>query len=660
MPFLAETAAAAGPDISEQVLWAILCAPLIAWGLIVLGGRKYPTIAGYLAIAGVGAACILSYVTLFNAIDADGSIATHTHEWFTAGGLTVNLGVRIDGLTAVMLVVVTSVSLLVQLYSTGYMDGDHGEGRYFAHMCLFTFSMLGLVLADNLFQIFIFWELVGLCSYLLIGFWFHKPSAAAAAKKAFITTRIGDLGLLAALLLIFRETGNFDVAAIQHWATDPGTDGTLITLFALGIFAGAAGKSAQFPLHVWLPDAMEGPTPVSALIHAATMVAAGVYLVARFFPVFEATSDARDAVAWIGATTAILAATIALVQTDFKRVMAYSTISQLGYMMMALGTLGYVAAIFHLFTHAFFKALLFLGTGSVNHSTNTFDMRKMGGLKKYMPITYWTFLIGSLSLAGIFPLAGFWSKDEILLDAWRENRGLWAVGVTVAFMTAFYMFRAIFLTFHGEYKGGEPVDHHDEDSHFHGDPAHPHESAWVMTLPLILLSVPAVIAGWFAYHETFANFINHALPELPHHEGGSDTTTIAGFTLSVSIALSSTAVALAGIGVAYAIYMKKWVTSESIRSTFAPFAILFENKYYLDKLYEDVLITRVFQGGWNRLLQANDKYVVDGIVNGSARIAREASTRLRTIQTGQVQGYGLGIAAGVIVIVLAVYTANPL
>ena len=389
-------------------------------------------------------------------------------------------------------------------------------------------------------------------------------------------------------------------------------------------------------------------------------VAAGVYLVARFFPVFEATSDARDVVAWIGATTAILAATIALVQTDFKRVMAYSTISQLGYMMMALGTLGYVAAIFHLFTHAFFKALLFLGTGSVNHRTNTFDMRKMGGLKKYMPITYWTFMIGSLSLAGIFPLAGFWSKDEILLDAWRENRGLWAVGVTVAFMTAFYMFRAIFLTFHGEYKGGEPVDHHDEDSHFHGDPAHPHESAWVMTLPLILLSVPAVIAGWFAYHETFANFINHALPELPHHEGGSDTTTIAGFTLSVGIALSSTVVALAGIGVAYAIYMKKWVTSESIRSTFAPFAILFENKYYLDKLYEDVLVTRVFQGGWNRLLQANDKYVVDGIVNGSARVAREASNRLRTIQTGQVQGYGLGIAAGVIVIVLAVYTANPL
>ncbi len=651
MPFLAETAAAGIPDISEQVLWAILCAPLIAWVLIVVQGRKYPAIAGYLAIAGIGAACILSYVTLFNVMDADGGIATHTHEWFRAGPLLVDLGVRVDGLTAVMLVVVTSVSLLVQVYSTGYMDGDHGEGRYFAHMCLFTFSMLGLVLADNLFQIFVFWELVGLCSYLLIGFWFHKPSAAAAAKKAFITTRIGDLGFLAALLLIFRETGDFNVAVIQEWAKSPATDGTLVTLFALGLFAGAAGKSAQFPLHTWLPDAMEGPTPVSALIHAATMVAAGVYLVARFFPVFEATSDAREVVAWIGAVTALLAATIALVQTDFKRVLAYSTISQLGYMMMALGTLGYVAAIFHLFTHAFFKALLFLGSGSVNHSTNTFDMRKMGGLKKYMPITYWTFLIGSLSLAGIFPLAGFWSKDEILLDAWRNNRGLWAIGLAVAFMTAFYMFRAIFLTFFGEYKGGEPVDHHDEDSHFHGDPAHPHESPWAMALPLVLLSVPAIAAGWLAYDHTFADFINHALPELPHHEGSS---------FEIGIAITSTIVALAGIGAAYAIYMKQWVTSESIRSTFAPLAIVFENKYYLDKLYEDLFVTRIFQRGWNRLLELNDRYVFDGIVNGSARVARDASSRLRTIQTGQIQSYGLGIAAGVVVIVLAVYAANPL
>ncbi len=339
MPFL-ETAAAEGPSIAEGMLWAIIAAPLIAWALIVVYVRKVPQFAGYLAILGVGVAMVISYIALFSAIDVDGAKAVYTHEWFTAGPLTVNLGVRIDGLTAVMLVVVTSVSFLVQIYSQGYMAGDPGYGRYYAHMCLFTTSMLGLVLADNLFMMFMFWELVGLCSYLLIGFWFHKPSAAAAAKKAFIVTRVGDLGLLAALLLIWREAGTFDVTAIQEWAGSGESRDWIVTLFALGIFAGAAGKSAQFPLHVWLPDAMEGPTPVSALIHAATMVAAGVYLVARFFPVFEASQDASDTVAWIGAITAIMAATIALVQTDFKRVLAYSTVSQLGYMMLALGVFG--------------------------------------------------------------------------------------------------------------------------------------------------------------------------------------------------------------------------------------------------------------------------------------------------------------------------------
>jgi len=286
----------------------------------------------------------------------------------------------------------------------------------------------------------------------------------------------------------------------------------------------------------------------------------------------------------------------------------------------------------------------------VNHSTNTFDMRKMGGLKRFMPITYWTFMIGSLSLAGIFPLAGFWSKDEILLDAWRENRALWVIGISVAFMTAFYMFRAIFLTFHGEYKGGEPVDHHDEDSHFHGDPAHPHESPWVMTIPLLLLSVAAIGAGWLAYDHMFKDFIEAALPEVHDH----------GSTFEIGIAISSTIVALAGIATAYAIYMKKWVTSESIRATAAPLAIVFENKYYLDRLYEDVLVTRLFQGGWNRLLAANDKYVVDGIVNGSGRLVSSASSRMRSIQTGQIQSYGLGIVAGVVVIVVAVFAANPL
>ncbi|MFN0147074.1 MAG: NADH-quinone oxidoreductase subunit L [Dehalococcoidia bacterium] len=650
-----ETAAGV-PDIKEWVLWAIIASPLVAWAVLVAYARKFAAIAGWVAILGVGAACVLSYVTLFSAIDADGGILQHTHEWFRAGDLSVFIGVRLDGLTAVMLVVVTSVSLLVQVYSTGYMKGDPGVGRYFAHMCLFTFSMLGLVLADNLFMIFIFWELVGLCSYLLIGFWFHKPSAAAAAKKAFIVTRIGDLGLLAALLLVWTRADTFDISAIQEWAHSGEPAGWIVTLFALGVFAGAVGKSAQFPLHVWLPDAMEGPTPVSALIHAATMVAAGVYLVARFFPVFEVSTDASHVVAWVGAVTALIAATIALVQTDFKRVMAYSTVSQLGLMMLGLGAFGYVAAIFHLFTHAFFKALLFLCSGSVNHSTNTFDMRLMGGLRKTMPITFVTCVIASLSLAGLFPLAGFFSKDEILLDAWRENRALWVAASAASFMTAFYMFRAIFLVFGGEYKGGQPVDHHDEDSHFHGDPAHPHESPWSMALPLVLLAVPAIGAGFFnafGFHG-FRDLVVAALPlELADHIKHESS-------FEWGIAIVSSVVAAAGLALAYVMYSLKLVSPQSVRAGFAPLAALFENKWYLDRLYEDFLVTRVLQRGWNRLLELNDRFVVDGFVNGMAKAAGATSARLRYIQSGQVQGYGLAIGAGVIVVVVAVYSANPL
>lgn len=648
MLFLASTPAV--PTIAEGVLWAIVACPLASFALIALYGRKLGRIAAYLAILGVAASCVLSFIVLFNVIDAHGGIAIYTHEWYTAGPLTIHLGMRVDGLTAIMLVVVTSVSTLVHIYSIGYMEHDKGFGNYFAELNLFTFSMLGLVLADNLFMMFIFWELVGLCSYLLIGFWFHKPSAAAAAKKAFIITRVGDLGFLAAIFLIYTRAGTFQVDAIQHMASAGMLSSWVVTWFALGIFAGAAGKSAQFPLHTWLPDAMEGPTPVSALIHAATMVAAGVYLVARFYPVFETSADARQVVAWIGGITALLGATIALVQTDYKKVLAYSTISQLGYMIMALGTFGYAAAIFHLFTHAFFKSLLFLGAGSVNHATNTFDMRKVGGLRKVMPITYWTFVIASLSIAGIFPLAGFWSKDEILLAAYRENKALWVIGSAVAFMTAFYMFRVIFLTFHGEYKGGEPVDHNDPNSHFHGDPAHPHESPWVMAIPMLLLAIPAIAAGWLNINGSFGHFIEHALPN-PASEGS---------TFAWNVAITSTVLAVGGILLAYAIYYKRWVASKSVRAMFAPLAIVFEQKYYLDWLYEDFFATRLFQGGWNRLCELNDRYVIDGLANGSAQLARQFGLRLRTAQNGELQTYGLGIAAGVIILVLAVFAANPL
>jgi NADH-quinone oxidoreductase subunit L len=375
--------------------------------------------------------------------------------------------------------------------------------------------------------------------------------------------------------------------------------------------------------------------------------------VGRFFPVFEASADAAETVAWIGAITALIAATIATVQTDLKRVLAYSTISQLGYMMLALGVFGYAGALFHLFTHAFFKALLFLGSGSVNHATNTFDMRKMGGLRTVMPITFWTFLIGSLSLSGVFPLAGFWSKDEILHSAWVENEALWAIAWVVAGLTAFYMFRAIFLTFYGQYRGGEPVDHHDPDSHFHGDPAHPHESPWVMSLPLLILAIPAIGAGVFnmaGITDGFAHLIEGALPDGDFHEAKFDWW----------IASSSTVVALFGIGMAWAIYYKKYLDARALREGFFPLRVIFEQKYFLDRLYEDFFVKVLFQRLWNRLIELVDTYIVDGTVNGSGWVTRQASDRLRVIQTGQLQLYGAAVAAGVVVIVAVIYTANPL
>jgi NADH-quinone oxidoreductase subunit L len=657
------------PDISEWVLWAILLLPVTSFGLITLYVRRFPAAAGYLTILAVGAAMILAFIALFNTIDADGNPAIHSHEWLTLGDLTINIGVRIDGLTAVMLIVVTSVSFLVQVYSVGYMHGDGGYARYFAYMSLFTAAMLGLVLADNILQIFVFWELVGLASYLLIGFWFHKPSAAAAAKKAFLVTRFGDLGFLMAVLLIWNETGTFQIDQIQELALAGAIGSTTLMLFALGLLSGAAGKSAQFPLHVWLPDAMEGPTTASALIHAATMVAAGVYLLARFFPIYEVSDDARWVVAGIGTTTAAIAALLALVQTDVKRVLAYSTISQLGYMVLAIGVLGYVAAIFHLFTHAFFKALLFLGSGSVNHATNTFDMRKMGGLREFMPITFATFVIGSLALAGIFPLSGFWSKDEILRDAWEEQKIIFVVALVVAFLTAFYMFRAIFLTFFGEYKGGEPADAHGAVAHgdahasetavtaaAHDEPGHhsgPHESPWVMAGPLIVLSIAAIGAGFANAWGDLGEFIHHALPD--------ELQEVHELEFLVAIPIAAMVAALLGIGLAYVIYGAKRVSIESFRErpAVAPVQRVLENKYYLDYLYEDIIVRRLFYGGLNKGLALFDNRVVDGAVNLAGWSAKQASGVLRQGVTGQLQAYGFTFIAGTLFIVLVVLAANP-
>ena len=636
------------PTIPEGAVWAIFFLPLASFVIIPLLLPARSKAAGYVTIAAIGAGFVLSLWALDSVIQSDGgALGFEPHKWLEVGPLTVNVGITVDGLTGIMLIVVTGVSLMVQVYSQGYMAGDGGYSRYFTYMSLFTAAMLGLVLADNLLFVFVFWEMVGLCSYLLIGFWFHKPSAASAAKKAFIVTRLGDLGFMGAILLIFAKSGTFDISEVQHLAITGALGSGVITVFALGLLAGAAGKSAQFPLHVWLPDAMEGPTPVSALIHAATMVAAGVYLVGRMFPVFEASDDARLAVAIVGGITALIAATMGVVMTDIKRVLAYSTISQLGYMMMALGVGAYVAAIFQLMNHAFFKALLFLGSGSVNHATNTFDMRKMGGLARFMPITFATFTIAGLSLAGVFPFAGFWSKDEILGDSWGENKPLFILAMFVVFLTSFYIFRAIFMTFSGEYKGGEEPE---EGHAAHGESHGPHESPWVMAVPLLILAVPSVLSGFANISDGVSHLLRGALPEELHelHEAA----------FSLPIALGSTALALLGIWSAWMIYGARVVSAEALRKAFGPVHTLVANKYYMDHLYENIIVGKVLYGGVAFVLAAFDTYVVDGAVNGVAQLARRGGATLRLAQAGQLQGYAVVAIAGLLFIIGTVIVLN--
>jgi NADH-quinone oxidoreductase subunit L len=645
------------PEINEGAVWAILLLPIAALLINVLLTRETPRWSGYVSIAAIAIAFLLSLWVLDSVIESDGHpLPFETHEWLTIDAFSgydvvVNVGLRVDGLTAIMLVVVTSVSLLVQVYSQGYMHGDGGYSRYYAYMSLFTASMLGLILVDSILLIYVFWELVGLCSYLLIGFWFHKPSATRAAMKAFLVTRLGDVGFLLAIILIYVKSGTFDIGEIQAMAVGGALSVNVLTLFGLGVFAGAAGKSAQFPLHVWLPDAMEGPTPVSALIHAATMVAAGVYLVARLFPIFEAAENARLTVAAIGGTTALIAALLALVVTDIKRVLAYSTISQLGYMMLAIGVGGYVAGIFHLLTHAYFKALLFLGSGSVNHSTNTFDMRRMGGLRRFMPWTYATFMLASLSLAGIFPLSGFWSKDEILVDAWHNQQALFWVAIVVVFLTAFYMFRAIFMTFDGEYQGGEPLD-----SGAHGaDPAHPHESPLVMVLPLAVLAIPAALIG-FA-NTPWSGGIHHllagALPletEEALHEA----------EFNWAIAIGSSTLAFGGIGLAWLFYSARVLSSERVRLALRPVHYVLERRYFLDDLYEGVIVNGVVYNQAARLCAWFDATVIDGVANGVATSMRFGSDGLRRLQTGQVQAYGALGLLGIVIAGALIFMLNPI
>ena len=639
--------------IPESAAWLILFLPLISFVIIVIFIRPLlgsaTILSGLVTVASIGASLGLSLWAIASVIDEPGPLVEYpSHTWLDVGLLEIKMGIMMDALTAVMLVVVTSISLMVQIYSLGYMRDDPSVSRFFAYMSLFTTSMLGLVLADNLIMLYVFWELVGLSSYLLIGFWYERPAAAAAAKKAFIVTRFGDLGFLIAILGVFFTVGSegFDIGALHDMAGGPELKGMALTLIALGIFAGAVGKSGQFPLHTWLPDAMEGPTPVSALIHAATMVAAGVFLVARFFPLFDASTSAMTTVAYIGGGTALFAATMGLVMTDIKRVLAYSTVSQLGFMMLALGVGSVPAAIFHLFTHAFFKALLFLGAGSVNHATGTYDIRSMGGLARPMPWTFVTFLVAALSISGVPPLAGFWSKDEILNAAWTEEKGVYALAVMASFLTALYIFRLVFLTFAGQYRGGAAGEQGGTGGH--GDT--PHESPAVMIAPMVLLALGAFAAG-------LANLPGFSILGIPESWMGEFLSDHRG-DFATGIATSSSIIAVVGILTAYGIYLARWVKPEEIRKAFSPIHTVLSRKYYFDELYEDIIVRKGVYSVLAGFSDRFDRHIVDRAVNTVALIGRNMGRGFAKLQTGQVQAYGVGISVGVIVIIAVFFFIN--
>ncbi len=591
-------------------------------------------------------AIVLSFLfSVFAFIDvAGGHHSTfRLYTWLSSGTLDIHIGLTVDRLTSVMLLLVTTISALVHVYTIGYMHGDPGYARFFSYIALFTFSMLMLVLADNFLQLFVFWEAVGLCSYLLIGHWYERASACAAATKAFIVNRVGDFGFLLGLLLVWNTFGSLDYADVFTKAPDIaastmnllGTFGgnweiSILSAICLLLFTGAIGKSAQVPLHVWLPDAMEGPTPISALIHAATMVTAGVFMVARLAPLYNLSPTAMAVVAIVGGLTMVLGATIALTQTDIKRVVAYSTMSQLGYMMMACGVGAYTAGMYHLLTHGAFKALLFLGCGSViialHHEQ---DMRKMGGLKEKLPVTYWTFLIGSLALAG-FPLtAGFFSKDDLLVSAWSSGtlgQVLTLFGLLTALMTAFYSFRLVFVTFWGP----SHVDHHHA--------AHVHEPSKTMTIPLIILAALSIVSGYVGIPEFLDPMFASEGGEGGHHGGGA-----------IVIMLLATTMGLLGIAGAYYVYVLNPSLPDLWAQRWQKAYQLSLNKWYVDEAYDESIVRPTFTAA-NEMWKHVDVAVIDGAVNGVARAIAWAGWILRLLQSGQTQHYALGMALGAVVI----------
>ncbi|MCL2706850.1 MAG: NADH-quinone oxidoreductase subunit L [Dehalococcoidia bacterium] len=622
-------------SIAPELIWAIWLLPLAAFAVIIPLVRPFPgkaEPASYFSIGAVGSSFILSCWLLISVWGAEGrQILVNGPTWLNiAGGPLFNFNLLLDPLSAVMLLVVTAVSFMVQIYSRAYMHSDPSYRRYFAYISLFTASMLGLIMSANLLFTFMFWELVGLSSYLLIGFWFHRPSAIAAAKKAFLITRIGDVGFLAALLLLYSNAGTLDILTLNSSAVTAVLSGSVLTLAALGLFLGAVGKSGQFPLHTWLPDAMEGPTPVSALIHAATMVAAGVFLVGRMFPLFEAAPYALTVVGIVGALTAVFAGTIGLVMKDIKRVLAYSTISQLGLMFLGLSVGGVWVGVFFLFNHAFFKALLFLGAGSINHATGTFDMREMGGLRRRMPWTCVCFTIAALSLAGIWPLAGFFSKEEVLAAALAQQPVLFAFAILTTFLTAFYIFRVVFMVFAGEYRGSQRL----------------HESPKTMLIPMIILAIPAIASGWLnangGFEGLFEGHVTHSFWE-----------GIFGL-LTHPLAWISLGAAGLGILIAYVMYIKVWIKPDRIKGELHPVYAIITHKYWMDDLYENLIAKSLLYRGVFRAAQWIDRVVIDGAANALTSITKVFANRASHSQNGALQLYAFVGITGALIIALVV------
>ena len=681
-----------------QYAWMIPVLPLAGAVIVGLGLISFNKATNGLRQANsifivslLGAAMFYSFALLWSQFHGH-PVYTQMFEWASAGDFHLSMGYTIDHLTALMLVIVTTVAFLVMVYTDGYMAHEYSYVRFYTYLSLFSSSMLGLVISPNLVQVYIFWELVGMCSYLLIGFWYDRKPAADACQKAFVTNRVGDFGLLLGILGLYWATHSFDFNVIgerlQELVQSGALSGSLAALFAILVFLGPVAKSAQFPLHVWLPDAMEGPTPISALIHAATMVAAGVFLIARMFPMFEGIPVAMDVIAYTGAFTAFLGASIAITQNDIKKGLAYSTMSQLGYMVMAMGVGSYTAGLFHLMTHAYFKAMLFLGSGSVIHGMEVVvghdpayaqDMRMMGGLRKYMPLTALTFLIGTLAISGIPPFAGFWSKDEILGTTFAASPFLWGVGYLTAGITAFYMFRMYFSTFEGEFRGTNAAikqtirleqlqakglsmgpgamnaqelqateelhSEHEAEPEHHG--SEPHESPLTMTLPLLILAVPSMLIGLVG--TPFANYFEEFI-----HAPGEVVEAAAKGSENLNefyvMAGSSVGISLIGITLASLMYLSRKIDPGAIAAKIPALYQLSKNKWYIDEIYNSVFVL-----GMRRLARQVlevDYKVVDGVVNLTGFVTLLTGEALKYVENGRAQFYALIVFAAVLGLVI--------